>query len=148
MDTSEEYKDILVKNQLGTPVTQRGIAVILANDDYSLASYLIQNDLPQVYRLINESNAKMVIGDNAGFIPSAERAAAELHALIERKDWDDLNYILHNFRINTEANNWTSHNEIIEQLRNIEAIEAAPYSPGDANSRVGNNSYKFLLQFA
>lgn len=146
MDTSEDFKAVIAKGQAGTPVTTRDIAVAIANDNQSLASYLVWNDLAQLYKLINQSEANMVIGDNAGFIPDADRAAAEMHALIERSDWKDLNYILSNFKINLEAHNWTSHNDLLEELKAIGAIIPEP-APASAEGRY-KASYIFKLQFA
>lgn len=137
MDTTQEYKTVLAKRDAGTPVSLRDVAVTLANDDQSLATYLIVNDYKQVYKLLNESEAPLVIGENARLIPSVDRVAAELHSLIEKKDWQDLNYILGNFRINLKAGNWTSHEDLLAVLRDIDAVKM---------DREGN--YSFKLQFA
>ena len=136
MDTTQEFQAVLNKRTTRAPITLREMAIVLANDNQSLIDYLIMNDFKQVYRLLNASSSGMRIGDNAGMLPDLKRTRAEMQAHLGRKDWDVLNYVLSNFRINLQAHNWTSHNDLLEKMSDIQLIYPV------------DGTYGFKAQFA
>ncbi|HYD20024.1 MAG TPA: hypothetical protein VEB40_01015 [Flavipsychrobacter sp.] len=133
MDTSAEFAQVVKKKQLKAPVSYRDVAVVIANSEPDLVDYLVANDPDQVYSLLNRApDHGLVIGENAGFIPSADRAKAELLAALATKDYRTANYVLRNFKINMRAGNWTVHPKIIESLKDIEAVGVCRDCEGDA----------------
>lgn len=124
MDTSVEYKAVLEKQKLGAPVNVRDVAVAIANHDQTLLKFLADNDYKQVYRLLHESDNPMLIGVNAGFMPNKKRVEGELGLLIAKSDADTLNKILSEFVVNTNANNYTTDQQLLTSLREIEAIKS------------------------
>lgn len=137
MDTRTEYQQVLIKHRDQVPVTLRDLAITLANNNADMIQYLLDNDYQQVYRLLHEApGIAMSVGRNASLIADKTRARAEMLALLGKKDWEDLNYVLGQFQINLQANNWTSHADLLEKMRDIELIK--PYK----------NTYCFNAKFA
>jgi len=126
MDTSREYQKVLDKHQKKIPVSYREVAVCIANHPETLLKYISDNDYVQVYRLLHESTAPMVIGKNATFTPDKKRVEGELKSLYMRKDFDTLNTILDHFVVNVQTNNYTSNPELIQRMREIELLKTTP----------------------
>ena len=136
MDTTAEYNVVLQKKQLGAPVSWREVAVAIANHEETLLEYMCDNDYAQVYRLLHHSDAPMYIGQNkAKFFPQPGRCQGELKSLLEKKDFRTLNDIIAHYRINLQAGNITSNNNLIEKLKDINAIS------------MKEGGYGFNLQF-
>lgn len=126
MDTSQEYKSLLEKKARGIPVTVRDIAVAIGNDKETLLKYMADNDFMQVYKLLHLSDSPMIIGANAAFVPSKKKVETELKSLLIRKNYKVLNQIIDHFVVNMKAGNYTSNQELIRALCDIQVLKSAP----------------------
>lgn len=124
MDTRIEFQRVLEKKRLNAPVSLRDVAVVIANSPTDLFEFMANNDLPQLWKLINESPSPSYIGENMRFRPDKSRALAELEQLLIRKDWTDIKWIVSRFRINMNARNYTTDPGLIQELESIGEITA------------------------
>lgn len=135
MTLQDEFKAVLSKQKTGSPVSYRDVAVAIACDEQTLLKFLTDNDYVQVYKLLHQTNAPLSIGNNAGFIPNKKRAESELHLLQVKNDTTAINDIVSNFRINLNTENYTTQQDIINNLSGMGVITMT------------DTGYKFNLKF-
>lgn len=134
MDNSYSYQNVLKKIKDGVPVDWNDVACVVGNNEDDLMRYISDNDYKQVYKLLHQSDANLVIGKNASFIPNIDRTKGELKLLLAKKDYSTLNDVLENFVINTSSDTWTSDLGMLNALISQGII----YDSG--------NGYKFNIE--
>jgi len=123
MPNSEtQYQRFLAKKDSGSPMHYEDLAARIDNEEEALLDYLIQNDFPQMWKLLHASNSPDSIGNGLGFTPDKKRLEGELKLLLVKRDYDTLNDIISNFKINLRTQNFTVDPSLIREMENLQTI--------------------------
>jgi hypothetical protein len=117
-----EFQSLLQKKQKNAPITLREAALVIANDEETLLKFMVDNDLAQVHRLLHMSDAPLVVGETASFVPNKARVEGELNLLLTKKEWDTLNQIASQFVWNPKSDNYTTNKGIVASLQDMKVL--------------------------
>lgn len=120
---SKEFQEFLDKKASGTPLNLRDIASAVGEDEQTLLKFMVDNDYEQVWRLLHMSDAPLVIGKTATFVPNKARAEGEIHLLFVKKDFNTLNQVITQFVLKPNTNNWTSDQALLQCLEDNGTIK-------------------------
>ncbi len=121
-NTKDQYQQLIKKMKLGAPVSMRDLAIRADNEEESLFDLMVRNDPEQVSALLHHSGAPFVVGENAKFIPQADRLRAELKQLLIRQDHKDINDIIGAFKWNMRTRNFTTDPELLQHMELINLL--------------------------
>ncbi len=117
-----QYDRFLAKQRSGSPMDFGDLAARLDNEEEPLLHYMVENDFPQLWRLLHHSDAPGTIGQGMTFTPDKNKAEGELKLLLVKRDFTTLNDIIKHFRINLNAKNFTANPELIRHMELLQTI--------------------------
>lgn len=121
-NSKAQYEKFLAKQASGSPVSWGDVAARLDNEEEAMLHYMVENDLNQVWRLLHQSDTPSSIGRGMSFAPDRSRAEGELKLLLVKQDNKTLAPIVEAFRINMNANNYTTNADLIRQMELLQTI--------------------------
>ncbi len=124
MTMNPELVTLAQKIKTKSPVTMREVALTIVNDEETLLKYIADNDPVQAYRLLHESDAPMVVGVNANFVPNTNRVEGEFKLLLVKKDFKTINQVVSKFVINMKAKNYTTNSQLLKAMEDMKAIRS------------------------
>lgn len=121
-NSKTQYDRFLAKQKAGSPVTWEDVAARIDNEHDALFSFLVENDFPQVHKLLHHSDAPGTIGRGMSFTPDKKKSMGELKLLDIKRDYGTINDILKHFRINMQTKNKTTNPDLLRALENLQTI--------------------------
>ena len=123
MPNSEtQYQRFLAKKESGSPMGYEDLASRLDNEEEALLDFMVENDFPQMWKLLHASGSPDSIGSGLGFTPDKKRLGGELKLLLIKRDYKTLNDIISNFKINLRTQNYTVDPSLIREMENLQTI--------------------------
>jgi hypothetical protein len=135
-NTQGQYERFLAKKRNGSPMTWPDLAARIDNEEEPLLHYMVENDFPQLWRLLHQSDAPGTIGQGMTFTPNKQRAEGELKLLLVKRDFNTLNDIIKHFRINMNTKNYTTNPDLIRTMEQFQTIV------------MDKNGYKFNVKIS